>query len=285
MKEVKLKIYECAKDGLPDVGRPFIAFRKTHEEHEIYTRCDRDKILAENWDNVEGHISPDGEFYSGAHHWIYNVDYESYVYVDELNLIPQSHYDKVAKEEKEAAEKLAKIKADLIKEYGEEDGIKLQKFILIEKDARRASLYSYYEHLLKPFDYPHDMTGMLKGITEKFDKEFAKRIVNHKLLKEGITQPNVYDIARIKLSKNFVINDWWQDILLYANIKGLVKNEYLYVARVLRCEHMQTDDIRSRLSHEHLLGKHEFRLDKSAEWEYPRDGQNWKALFNNILID
>ena len=200
MKEVKLKIYECAKDGLPDVGRPFIAFRKTHEEHEIYTRCDKDKILAQNWDNADQHISPDGEFYSGAHHWIYSIDYESYIYVDELNLIPQSHFDKVAKEEKEAAEKLAKIKAELIKEYGEEDGTKLQKFILIEKDARRVSLYSYYEYLLKPFQYPHDMTGMLKGIAEKFGKDFAKKIVNHKLLKEGETPKNQYDIERIKLT-------------------------------------------------------------------------------------
>ncbi|MBO7693093.1 MAG: hypothetical protein J6T10_10725, partial [Methanobrevibacter sp.] len=187
MKEVKLKVYECSKDGLPDIGRPFIAFRKTHEEHEIYTRCVKETILAQNWDNVDQHISPDGEFYSGAHHWIYSVDYETYVYVDELNLIPQSHFDKVAKEEKEAAEKLAKIKADLIEEYGEEDGTKLQKFILIEKDGRRVQLYSYYECLLKPFDYPHDIIGMLEGITKKFDKDFAKRIVNHKILKEGAT--------------------------------------------------------------------------------------------------
>ena len=284
MKEVKLKIYECAKDGLPDVGRPFIAFRKTHEEHEIYTRCDKDKILAQKWDDIEGHISPDGEFYSGAHHWIYHVDYESYVYVDELNLVPQTHYDKVAKEKKEAAEKLAEIKAALIKEYGEEDGTKLQKFILIEKDARRVSLYSYYEHLLKPFDYPFDITGMLKGIAEKFGKDFAKKIVNHKLLKEGATERGQYDIERIKLNKNFVINDFWQDVLLYNNAKGIVKDNYLYVTKVLKKGRVNTSDIRSRLSSEKLLGKHPYWPDRGADWEYKVDEKDIN-IFNNILID
>lgn len=285
MKQEKLKIYECAKDGLPDIGRPFIAFRKTHEEHEIYTRCDKDKILAQNWDDVKGHISPDGEFYSGAHHWIYHVDYESYVYVDELNLVPQSHFDKVAKEEKEAAEKLAKIKAELIKEYGEEDGTKLQKFILIEKDNRRVSLYSYYEHLLKPFDYTHDMTGMLEGIAKKFDKDFAKKIVNHKILKEGVIQRCRFDIERIKLKKNFIIDDSWQRILLYDNAKGVVKDNYLYVARVLRKERLDTSDIRSWLSSKNLLGENKYFKNEGAEWEYANEGQDWNILFNNILID
>lgn len=284
MKEVKLKIYECSKDGLPDVGRPFIAFRKTHEEHEIYTRCVKETILAQNWDNVDQHISPDGEFYSGAHHWIYSVDYESYVYVDELNLIPQSHFDKVAKEEKEAAEKLAKIKADLIKEYGEEDGTKLQKFILIEKDARRVHFYSSYEYLLKPFDYPHDIIGMLEGITKKFDKDFAKRIVNHKILKEGKTERSQYDIERIKLNKNFIIDEGWQKILLGNNAKGIVKNGYLYVTKVLRKCLMDTEDIRHWLSSKNLLGKNPYWPNEGAQWDY-KVSEEEANIFDNILID
>ena len=44
MIEEKLKIYECAKDGLPDVGRPFIAFRKTHEDNWLKYKKDRESI-------------------------------------------------------------------------------------------------------------------------------------------------------------------------------------------------------------------------------------------------
>lgn len=285
MKELKLKIYECSKDGLPDVGRPFIAFRKTHEEHEIYTRCDKDKILAQNWDNADQHISPDGEFYSGAHHWIYHVDYESYVYVDELNLIPQSHFDKVAKEKEEAATKLKALKEALIKEYGEENGTKLQRFILVEKDERRVSLYGFYEYLLKPFEYPEAVAHLFKDITENFDENFAKEIINHKLQKEGNDINNKYFTRKIRLrdDKKLISDKFWRDILLNANAKGIVHNGYLYVTQVLKTGSIDKDGIRRWLTSEKYIGPHKYFTNQNANWE--NLGDNEEIPFANIYIE
>lgn len=256
MKNLSIKIYDPKIDGLPEVGRPFIAFRKTHEEHEIYTRCNKDNILAQKWEGENLHISPDGEFYSGAHHWIYSIDYDSYVYVDELNLIPQSHFDKVAKEEKEAAEKLTQIKSALIELYGIENGTKLQKFIRVEKDGRHVELYSYYEHLLAPFKYAHDISGLYKGIQEKFNTEFAIEILNIKLDNEINTPGCCYYIP---LKKTLVLNDWWKNILMYANAKGTVQNERLYIVPIVPSLREDLTDIKSWLSHEGFL--------KDAEWQ------------------
>lgn len=82
-----VKIYEVEKDGLPEVGRKFIAYRTTHKEYEIYTRQDKEDIRKQGWSDVDSHISKDGEFYSGKSGWIYPVDYDRYVYLDELKLI------------------------------------------------------------------------------------------------------------------------------------------------------------------------------------------------------
>lgn len=82
-----VKIYEVEKDGLPEVGRKFIAYRTTHKEYEIYTREDKEDIYKQGWSNVDVHISNDGEFYSGKSGWIYPIDYDRYIYLDELNLI------------------------------------------------------------------------------------------------------------------------------------------------------------------------------------------------------
>lgn len=82
-----VKIYEVEKDGLPEVGRKFIAYRTTHKEYEIYTRQDKEDIRKQGWSDVDSRISKDGEFYSGKSGWIYPVDYDRYVYLDELKLI------------------------------------------------------------------------------------------------------------------------------------------------------------------------------------------------------
>ncbi len=82
-----VKVYETTKDGLPEVGRKFIAYRTTHKEYEIYIRQDKEAIRKKGWSDIDSHISKDGEFYSGNSGWIYPVDYDRYVYVDELKLI------------------------------------------------------------------------------------------------------------------------------------------------------------------------------------------------------
>ena len=285
MKEQNVKLHECAMDGLPEIGRPFVAFDIDRERHAIFTRLDKIKIEKENdpSDNA-GHISPDGEYYSGPDRWIFSINYKYYIYVDELNLVPQSHYDKVAKEKEEAALKLKQMKRSLIKEYGEADGTKLQEFILIEKNGRKVSFYSYYEHLLKPFEYPFDITGMFKGIKEKFDKDLAIRVVNHKLSKEGSTNYGKYSTAKIKLAKDFVINDWWQDVLLSYNAKGMVKDGYLYVTTVLPKRSMDTEDIRSRLSSQKLLGENKYWSGRGADWDWNLTDEEF-SLFKNVLME
>ena len=97
-----IKVYEVEKDGPPEVGRKIIAFVDSHEEYTILTRQDKDYINKQGWDNKEGHRSSDGEYYSGVNGWIYALGYSKYIYLDELDLIPQRHFDKIAKEQQTA---------------------------------------------------------------------------------------------------------------------------------------------------------------------------------------
>ncbi|MBO7695263.1 MAG: hypothetical protein J6T10_21785, partial [Methanobrevibacter sp.] len=116
------------------------------------------------------------------------------------------------------------------------------------------------------------------------DKDFAKRIVNHKILKEGATKRSQYDIERIKLSKNFIIDEVWQKILLGNNAKGIVKNGYLYVTKVLRKCLMDTEDIRQWLSSKNLLGRNPYWPNEGAQWDY-KVSEEEANIFDNILID
>jgi len=77
-------VYEVAKDGLPEVGREFIAYLSGHRDYEICKRLEKSKM--ETRPGAEGYISPDGEFYNSAHGWIYPITYDSYVYIDEIGL-------------------------------------------------------------------------------------------------------------------------------------------------------------------------------------------------------
>lgn len=74
-------------DGLPQVGKPFLAYDKIRKECNIFRRADKEWIRKQNWGNEEDHISPDGEFYSGKHDWIYSISFDSYIYIDTLNEI------------------------------------------------------------------------------------------------------------------------------------------------------------------------------------------------------
>lgn len=78
------KIYEKDKDGLPEVNRKFIAYSTQHKEYAIFVRVQKDKY--ENEPDAKEHISIDGEFYAGRHGWIYPIDFNRYVYIDELEL-------------------------------------------------------------------------------------------------------------------------------------------------------------------------------------------------------
>lgn len=79
-----MKILNKNIDGLPEIGRKIAIYAAKHHEFMTVKRCDKVKILAKNWDNPEQHISSDGEFYSGDNGWIYPVDFDQYIYLDEL---------------------------------------------------------------------------------------------------------------------------------------------------------------------------------------------------------
>lgn len=241
MEQLQIKVYDCKIDGLPEIGRPFVAFETNREKHAVYIRLDKQKVEKDNdpKDN-SGHISPDGEYYSGPDRWIFAVYYEKYCYVDEMNLIPQSHYDKVEKEVSETKQKLQKIKKQLISTYGQEDASILQNCIYIKNDNRKIEVYP--EDLIHNFKYSFEVDMMYESLTKKFDKTFAKKVVNTKLLKEtGASQFNCY---KIKLDKNLVINEWWQDVLLHDhNCKGFVANGHLYVINVIPWRSCELDGV------------------------------------------
>ena len=250
MNTAEIKIYSCETDGLPEVGRPFIAFSLRHEKHDIYTRCNKESILKKNWDNKEGHISPDGEFYSGEHNWIYPISYETYVYIDEMGLIPESHTVKVAKEQSDASKKLEEIKETLRTLYGEENAKKLESFIRIENNRRSVELFVYSEHLIAPFEYVHDLVGLYDQIAEKYGANFAKEILNIKLISEGA---NNTDAEAIDVNRDFFLNDVWEHILMSYNAKGIVKNGKLYVAKIFKRGSLNLSEIKNALSARKLL--------------------------------
>lgn len=71
-------------DGLPKIGRPFIAYDTMRDNYEIFTREDKEWIRKQNWRDEENHISPDGEFYRGENSWIFSIKFDSYIYTDDL---------------------------------------------------------------------------------------------------------------------------------------------------------------------------------------------------------
>lgn len=61
-----ITIYEKDKDGVPEVGREFIAYASGHRKHGIFRRVDKSKWEKES--DAKDHISSDGEFYAEVEH-------------------------------------------------------------------------------------------------------------------------------------------------------------------------------------------------------------------------
>ena len=80
-----ITIYEKDRDGVPEIGREFIAYASGHRKYGIFKRVDKSKWEKES--DAKDHISSDDEFYAEVEHgWIYGIDFDSYAYVDELGL-------------------------------------------------------------------------------------------------------------------------------------------------------------------------------------------------------
>lgn len=195
--EKGVKVYEVEKDGPPEVGRQIIAFVDSHEEYTILTRQDKDYVAKQNWDDKEGHKSEDGEYYSGKNGWIYSLGYTKYVYLDELDLVPQRHHDKVEKEKQAGVAQKQAITDKLISIYGEELGNKLaEKCISVSKDGRRVELAGYDKNLIQVAGYASALKSLYDSMSNEFGPDIAKEIV---LKSPSVTTPRHHSVYKIPL--------------------------------------------------------------------------------------
>lgn len=274
-----IKIHEVDKDGLPDVDREFIAFASGHEEYQILTRQNKGKIENSNWDDKEGHRSDDGEYYAGKNGWIYKVTFNRYIYLDELDLIDNNFKNKVSSEQEETQKKYDSIIDKLNSLYGKEDGEKLANaFINFGKDDRTVSLISYASYLIEPVDYAHAIRGLYGFLEEKFDKEFAKKIINKVLIRENGSEKPATTGYEIDIKPGFELDDFWNNILMSDNAKGVIKDNKLYIKPLIKKFSIDTDDIKSWLSSRKLFGgiRKYFNLISRDECD---------KIFNNNLLE
>jgi hypothetical protein len=173
-----VKVYDVEIDGPPDIGRKVIAFVDSHEEYTILTRQDKDEINNKNWGDKDSHRSSDGEYYAGSHGWIYSLGYSKYIYLDELDLIPQRHHDKVASEKQAGEQRKQELTKSLVKVYGDELGMRLAtNCISVEKGGRRVELPHYFKYLLDTNMYASGLGGLYRVLEERFDSETAKQVI------------------------------------------------------------------------------------------------------------
>lgn len=173
-----VKVYEVEKDGPPDVGRQIIAFVDSHEEYTILTRQDKDIINKKSWDDKEGHKSADGEYYAGKNGWIYALGYSKYIYLDELDLIPQKHFDKVAREIEAGNKQKVDLEQKLARIYGDELASKIApEVISVTRGGRRVELPHYYSYLLAMPKHRDALKGLEGALLRHIDKDTVKQVM------------------------------------------------------------------------------------------------------------
>ena len=165
------KVYEVSVDGIPERGRQFIAFLTSKQEKYV---------IAENIDyqpnkfeqsEADWHKGPGGAYYAdrGWGGRIYGMDFERYIYLDELNLIPQSHHDKVASRNAAKEESKNNLVNKLTSVYGTEYGNKLADKYIDTRGTDYVELVGYCEYLLKEPSY----TSCYKSLYETLRKDFG----------------------------------------------------------------------------------------------------------------
>ena len=173
-----VKVYEVEKDGPPEVGRQIIAFVDSHEEYTILTRQDKDVINKKSWDDKEGHKSADGEYYAGKNGWIYALGYSKYIYLDELDLIPQKHFDKVAREIEAGNKQKVDLEQKLARIYGDELASKIApEVISVTKGGRRVELPHYYSYLIAMPKHRDALKGLESALLRHIDKDTVKQVM------------------------------------------------------------------------------------------------------------
>lgn len=197
-----ITIYEKDKDGVPEVGREFIAYASGHRKHGIFRRVDKSKWEKES--DAKDHISSDGEFYAEVEHgWIYGINFDSYAYVDELGLKSSSVSQKETSEnEAKKVEALSAFK----KVFGDKYAEKLLNAFTTTKDNRFEVIlpFSIYKGNLDINHYSicdHNdcsvfiKTMLEKGFTEAEAKDLLRLVVEY-------TWTNRYTNNKIKEIKS-----------------------------------------------------------------------------------
>ena len=221
-----VKVYEVEKDGPPDVGRQIIAFVDSHEEYTILTRQDKEYVNKQNWDDKEGHKSSDGEYYAGKNGWIYSLGYSKYIYLDELDLVPQRHFDKVAKEQQAASERKEQIINKLVSIYGEDLGRKLSALISVKKDNRRVELSAYDSYLVEVAKHSGALKGLYESLIKHFDDDTVKKIIMMSPTVKAQYSKDKYELP-LPSSKTVRWNDY-----LSAGYLASEANGYLILKRI-----------------------------------------------------
>lgn len=207
-----ITIYEKDKDGVPEVGREFIAYASGHRKHGIFKRVDKSKWEKES--DAKDHISSDGEFYAEVEHgWIYGIDFDSYAYVDELGLKSSSVNQKETSEnEAKKAEALSAFK----KVFGDKYAEKLLNAFTTTKNNRLEVVlpFSVYEGNLDINHY---------GVCDHDDcSVFIKT-----MLKKGFTEAEAKDLLRLVGEYNWTnkyTNDEIKKIKSTSNMNKLLDN-------------------------------------------------------------
>lgn len=243
--EKGVKVYDVEKDGPPDVGRQIIAFVDSHEEYTILTRQDKEYVNKQSWDDKEGHKSSDGEYYSGKNGWIYSLGYSKYIYLDELDLIPQKHFDKVAKEQQAANERKEQITNKLVSVYGEELGHKLSSLISVKKDGRRVELSAYDSYLLEVAKHSGALKGLYESLIKHFDEDTVKKII---LMSPTVKAQYAKDKYELPLPSGKTVR--WNDYLS-AGYLASEANGYLILKRISPKEDL--DSLKIQLKNKGIL--------------------------------
>lgn len=240
-----VKVYEVEKDGPPEVGRQIIAFVDSHEEYTILTRQDKEYVNKQNWDNKEGHKSSDGEYYAGKNGWIYSLGYSKYIYLDELDLVPQRHFDKVAKEQQAASERKEQIINKLVSIYGEDLGHKLSALISVKKDNRRVELSAYDSYLIEVAKHSGALKGLYESLIKYFDEDTVKKII---MMSPTVKAQYARDKYELPLPSGKTVR--WNDYLS-AGYLASEANGYLILKRISPKEDL--DSLKIQLKNKGIL--------------------------------
>lgn len=207
-----ITIYEKDKDGVPEVGREFIAYASGHRKHGIFRRVDKSKWEKES--DAKDHISSDGEFYAEVEHgWIYSINFDSYAYVDELGLKSSSVSQKETSEnEAKKVEALSAFK----KVFGDKYAEKLLNAFTTTKDNR-------FEVILPFSIYKGNLDINHYSICDHNDcSVFIKT-----MLEKGFTESEAKDLLRLVVEytwTNRYTNDKIKEIKSTSNINKFIDN-------------------------------------------------------------